>query len=122
MSVELLTEFINDISPFYFYLSILLSAVSVLRIANVHLQRFVSNQNFYGQGQAPKIQNPPIPEPIGEISGVRSWITLKVKRIEAPEDDTDSDPIRKNISHLFTQRGGLRWKINLYSLSLKNMA
>ncbi|MDY0395862.1 hypothetical protein ACFSMW_00870 [Virgibacillus halophilus] len=122
MSVELLTEFINDVSPFYFYLSILLSAVSVLHIANVHLHRFVNDQGFYAQGQAPKIQLPPIPEPIGEITGIRNWITLKVKRTEAPEDDTDSDPIRKNTAYLFILRGGLRWKINLYSLSLKNMA
>ncbi|MDY0406411.1 hypothetical protein P5G51_014335 [Virgibacillus sp. 179-BFC.A HS] len=122
MSVELLTEFINDISPFYFYLSILLSAVSVMHIANVHLQRFMHKANFYTEGQAPKEQAPPVPEQINDTRGVRNWITLKVKRMEAPKEDADLPSKSATNSLMFIFQGGLRWRKNLYSLSLKNMA
>ena len=50
-----------------------------------------------------------------------NFITRVMKRKEAPEDDADYN--HSSILRLsFKNRGGEQWKINLYSLSIKDSA
>ncbi|MEN1968674.1 hypothetical protein WMZ97_11450 [Lentibacillus sp. N15] len=116
--LELLNQLIDDVSPFYVYLGIILTIICAyqgisLTMGNINHQ----NEVFTRQWHAERFRLLPAQEERGINKQIHNWITIKTKRMEIPDDDTDSHSFS---THTFntTNRGGQQWKENLYSQSL----
>ncbi|WP_284139602.1 MULTISPECIES: hypothetical protein [unclassified Virgibacillus] len=120
MFMELLTELINETSPFYFYLSIMLSAISSMHFIHLDMHRFVTEHNKFYTKKASLVDCQPARErkPLGEISEVQHWIFQKAMRMDGPDDDTDGNSFCF-FNQLKKKQGGsqLQWQKNLYSHS-----
>lgn len=116
--IELLNELVSDISPIYFYISILLTIVCTYQLFLITGKGNIGNNNvFIRKYHAIKVRLLPMQELFGEIIGIHDWITKKTKRKAAPDDDTDH-PSFSFLSTFLQIRGGQSCKI-IYSLSLK---
>lgn len=122
MFFDVLSEMINNASPFYFYVGLLWSMVGALQLINMDMQNFRRNHYFHVKNVYTfQVDSALIQEPSIRNQAVITWLTHKTKRIEAPDDDSDdaSFSISKQIKEI---RGGLYWKNKVYSLPLKNIA
>ncbi|SES91528.1 hypothetical protein SAMN05216389_103165 [Oceanobacillus limi] len=122
MLLELLHEMLNEFSPFYLYLSAIISVFYLNRIYIGVKHNVLENHFYIRKWHDVQIQLLPEMKIIPRVLEMRNWITTKTKRIEAPDDDTDAPSFSFN--HMNKLRGGQQWKQqkNLYSLSLKNIA
>lgn len=122
MITELLNELVNEMSPFYLYISILLTIFSSYHFLSIGVQSVTRDHDILTRKYHDiRIRLLPMQELYGEIAEVLDWITRKTERIASPDDDTDNQPF--SFLKLFLQlRGGQQWKIILYSLFLKNTA
>lgn len=122
MLLEVISDMLTSSSPLYMYVGVLWSMVGAIQLINMNMDRFRNHHSFYVR-QAYKFQEKSalIQEPIVIHKDIKSWLMLKMKLIDAPDDDSDADAFS-----LFTQtkeiRGGRHWKNHLYSHSLKNIA
>ncbi|WP_099157532.1 hypothetical protein [Virgibacillus ndiopensis] len=120
--IEVLYDLLGEISPFYFYISIVLSMICAYRFLNMDMHNTMMDNNVYTrEAHASKIQFLPKREPIGEIPEIHNWITNTTKRIDAPDDDSDNDSF-SFITKYIIIRGGQQCKIVLYSLFSRNIA
>lgn len=119
MLLELLNELLNDLSPFYLYLSLI--------IANLHLEflqlglQYRSFENHLYIRKCHDVQFRLLPKLkiIPRIIELRNWICMITKRIESV-DDSEAPSLFVNLR--IQRQGGKKWSQNLYSLSLKNIA
>ncbi|RKQ33952.1 hypothetical protein [Oceanobacillus halophilus] len=120
MLLELFNEMFYEFSPFYFYLSIALSLITIdIFYVNLEHKAF-ENQLYIRKSHDVKIQQLPRQIIIPRVIEIRNWITTKTKRIEAPDDDSDAHSF--SLFPSIKYRGGKQWKQHLYSLLLKNIA
>ncbi|WP_188456341.1 hypothetical protein [Virgibacillus oceani] len=120
--IELLYDLLGEISPLYFYISIVLSMICAYRFFNMDMHNTLMDNNIYTrESHASKIQLLPKREPIGEIPEIHKWITNTTKRIDAPDDDSDNDSF-SFINKEKINRGGQQCKIVLYSHFSRNIA
>jgi hypothetical protein len=119
MMIEFLNGLANDISPFYFYVSILLTIVCSYQLLSIDLKCNAGNNNvFIRKYHAIKVRLLPMQELYGKITGIHDWITKKTKRKASPDDDTDHPSFSITTRFLYI-RGGQTCKI-IYSLSSGN--
>lgn len=122
MVLDLLNEFINDTSPFYFYFNLLWATVGALQLIHFNVHQFMKYRELHTKHSAKvQVEKFATDEPIVENLEIRKWLTNKFKRIEAPDDDTDSDSF-SFFTKAIENRGGREWKNVLYSPFLKNIA
>ncbi|TFJ91898.1 hypothetical protein [Lentibacillus salicampi] len=123
MVIELLYELFTETSPFYLYLSMVLSAMAAIKLIQFdHLHEFTGHGHVYKRKtHAIQIHSAPIQEPIGEATEIMDWIVKMAKRIDAPDDDKD-DHAFSFFKPMMKKRGGQLWNDNLCSLSRKNIA
>lgn len=120
--IELINELVNDMSPFYSYISILLTIVCSYQFISIGVQGITRNNDILTREYHDiRVRLLPMQELYGEIAEVLDWLTRKTKRIAAPDDDTDNHSF-SFIKLSLLIRGGQQWKIILYSLFLKNTA
>lgn len=120
MLLDLISDLMYDISPFYLYISIIISVITTLKIFKINMH-YVSQQNIgLHRDIITNIQSLPSIEIIGEILRSQTLLTKTVKRLEAPEDDTDDYHFSFYLIYRI-KRGGRRWNKNLYSLFLRNI-
>ncbi|MBU5467572.1 hypothetical protein KQI49_12155 [Virgibacillus sp. MSJ-26] len=122
MFFDLLSELINNTSPFYLYVGLLWSMVGALQLINMDMHKFRKNHYLYVKNvNTFQVDTTLIQEPMVGNDAVITWLTHKTKRIETPDDDSDVDSssISKQIIKI---RGGLFWKNKLYSRPLENIA
>ncbi|WP_085992929.1 hypothetical protein [Oceanobacillus senegalensis] len=118
MLLEFIYEMMNDLSPLYIYLSL---AVSILYLDSIHMNvQPYENQVYIRRWHEIQIQLLPKQDIIPRITEIRSWITTKTKRIDAPDDDTEAHSFSSLINQ--NNRGGKQWNQHLYSPLLKNIA
>lgn len=119
MTIELIGELNSDLHPMYFYLTCYIALIcyyGLLDVTQYQLTRHkkVVNNHYYvihlDRQQRTFI--------IGQCQDIHSWITMKMKRKESPDDDEDNHA-SSYVKHNQLIRGGQKW--NLYSLSLKNI-
>ncbi|WP_156288684.1 hypothetical protein [Oceanobacillus salinisoli] len=120
MLLEIINELLNELSPFYCYLSVFISIVYLERIRFEWQQHGLENQLYIRKCHEVEFRLLPKQKCIPRIIEIRNWITTKTKRIEAPDDDSEAPSF--SFIHSIQLRGGKQWKQNLYSLSLKNIA
>ncbi|MGY0694401.1 hypothetical protein ACW2QC_16735 [Virgibacillus sp. FSP13] len=120
--IELLGQLTGDVSPLYLYLGIALSMICAYRGISINLHQInQNNEMFTRQWHAIEFRLLPMQEELGVNTEIQNWITTKTKRIEAPDDDTDSHSFSLSTANKI-KRGGQQWKENLYSQSLQNIA
>lgn len=120
MLFDLLYEVVGEISPMYFYLSIILSIICSYRMMNMGMHHsIISNHDYTKECHAIHMKLLPMHEPISQITEIHNWITHVTKRIDAPDDDTDVHTFSFQKHQIL--RGGKLWRKNLYSLSEKNI-
>jgi hypothetical protein len=121
MLLEFLYESLSDLSPLYLYLSVLLSMIFALRFMPFFMESFAENSKLYRQKlHARKAKLVQMQAPKTVLIEKRNWLSRKTKRIEAPDDDTDSESFL--LQAINKKQGGTTWKSNLYSHSLRNIA
>lgn len=121
MFLELLYELISDISPLYFYLSIILSIICAYKIMNFGLNRFLNKHDVSIHDQQlfiTRFNQNMIPS--GQLFEQQNWLAKKTMRIEAPDDDSDNESF-SFLNKFSMKRGGTKCRNILYSLSLKNI-
>ncbi|WP_068675530.1 hypothetical protein [Oceanobacillus sp. Castelsardo] len=119
MLLELLNELLNDLSPFYLYLSLV--------IANLHLgflqfdlqYRSFENQIYIRKCHDVQFRLLPKLKIIPRIIELRNWICTITKRIDSIDD---SEAPSFFVTLITKRQGGKKWSQNLYSLTLKNIA
>lgn len=122
MFFDLISELINNTSPFYLYVGLLWSMVGALQLINMDMHEFRKHHYLYVKNvNTIQVDTALIQEPVVRNDAVITWLTHKTKRIETPDDDSDDDSssISKPIIKI---RGGLFWKNKLYSRPLENIA
>lgn len=121
MLLEFLSECITDTSLFYFYLSLFLSAIGALSLVHIHFHHYVNAHTVYTKkSNMFTLHAMPTVESVGDVTAIRNWLVRKIKRMEGPDDDADSDSFFL-FNPLDEKQGGQSWKQNLYSHPLKNM-
>ncbi|CDQ41249.1 MULTISPECIES: hypothetical protein [Virgibacillus] len=120
MTIELLNELFNDVSPLSLYLSLLLTIVTTYQFLAIDARSIMENNNvltreYHNQ----RVRLLPMQELLGECAEILQWLVKKTKRIASPDDDTDQQSF--SFFKDLLQRGGKQCKVNLYSLFLKNM-
>ncbi|WP_077324679.1 hypothetical protein [Virgibacillus siamensis] len=120
MVFELIYDVVGELSPMYFYLSIIFSLICSYQIMNMNVHHSIlSNYDYTKECHAVYIKLLPKNEPISQITEIHNWITHTTKRIDAPDDDTDDHSFSLQQNQIL--RGGQQWRKNLYSLLLKNI-
>ncbi|MBP2076826.1 hypothetical protein [Oceanobacillus polygoni] len=117
MFIELLSELLNEFSPIYFYIGLLLSIIPI-RIYN-HPNTYQTDM-YIRRSHALQFQLLSVPELTATVLDIRSWITNKTKRIEIP-DDNEEDSFSLGF-YRYKNRGGQKWNQLLYSSNLRNIA
>ncbi|MEN2465195.1 hypothetical protein [Ornithinibacillus sp. FSL M8-0202] len=119
MMLDFLFEFFGDFSPFYLYVSVLLSAIYVIRWFP-EFEFFFNKQvdirnhyRLYGNFE-------PVLHQVNEFVERRNWLAIITKRIEVPDDDEEG--ALSSFYKFVKKRGGAQWKNNLYSLTLRKSA
>ncbi|MFD1849852.1 hypothetical protein [Oceanobacillus bengalensis] len=120
MLLELMNELLSEFSPIYFYFGLLLTIVYFDPFQFTVKRKIVENQLYMRHSHELKYQTLPRQSLIPRIIELRNWLTTKVKRVEAPDDDADAHSF--SYPNLNQIRGGQKWKKHLYSLLLKNIA
>ncbi|MDY0407590.1 hypothetical protein ACFFIS_09015 [Virgibacillus soli] len=121
MLFEIVSDFLLATSPFYFYISLFLSALAVLKFIHFDLHHYLHHNIYSKRAHTIDIHVLHFENQVEQVSEIRDWIAQKIKRIESPDDDTDGHPLPLNtlLTHF---RGGILWKKDLYSHFLRNMA
>ncbi|GAA0442919.1 MAG: hypothetical protein ACQEWU_09970 [Bacillota bacterium] len=121
MMIELLNEVVNDVSPFYLYISILLTIVSTYQFLTIDARNIIENNNILTREYHNlRVRLLPMQELFGECREVIEWLIKKTNRIASPDDDTDNESFSFQANEL-SKRGGQQWIVNLYSHSLRNI-
>ncbi|GAB4071887.1 hypothetical protein GCM10028778_00170 [Barrientosiimonas marina] len=121
MITELLYELFVDTSPVYLYVSVFLSVIGTINLAQLDLhQNHELAHVATRKSHAIRIQAAPVQESIGESTAIMDWIVQKAKRIDAPDDDTD-DHTFSFFKTITKKRGGAQCNAHLYSQLLKNI-
>ncbi|MGX9933620.1 hypothetical protein [Virgibacillus sp. Bac332] len=119
--IELLNEVVNDVSPFYLYISILLTIVSTYQFLTIDARNIIENNNILTREYHNlRVRLLPMQELFGECREVIEWLIKKTNRIASPDDDTDNESFSFQANEL-SKRGGQQWIVNLYSHSLRNI-
>ncbi|KPH77462.1 MULTISPECIES: hypothetical protein [Bacillaceae] len=119
MLLELLNELLNDLSPFYLYLSLVISNFH-LGFLQFGLQyRSFENQIYIRKCHNVQFRLLPKLKITPRIIELRTWICTITKKTESV-DDPEAPSLSINI--MIKRQGGKKWSQNLYSLSLKNIA
>lgn len=114
-------ELTNDLVPILLAFSLYLTvagahlANSMIREYCVH-HRLKSERNIQAALSLSLLEHDTTKDVLQQLS----FLTRIIKRKESPEDDGDYHFSSNSLCNV-NNRGGLQWKINLYSLSLKNM-
>lgn len=118
--IELINELINDASPVYFYLSILLTVASACSFSTIQFGDMLDTHHFQiRESHNERYRLLPIQELFGMCDEIFQWVVKKANRITAPDDDTDHSSFSLRAMDLI-QRGGNICAIILYSLFLRN--
>lgn len=121
MAIELLYDLLAEVSPMYFYLSIILSMVFTFRMVDINVSStMMANQKYTKEYHALAFKRLPIDDAREDSHDVQDWITHTTKRIDVPDDDGDNHSFSFYPSK--QKRGGSQWDKNLYSLSLESIA
>ncbi|MDY7046438.1 hypothetical protein RVS70_19815 [Virgibacillus sp. M23] len=121
MMIELLNEVVNDVSPFYLYISILLTILSTYQFLTIDARNIIENNNILTREYHNlRVRLLPMQELFGECREVIEWLIKKTNRIASPDDDTDNESFSFQANEL-SKRGGQQWIVNLYSHSLRNI-
>lgn len=122
MFFDVLSEMINSTSPLYFYVGFLWSMVGAFQLINMDMHQFRKHHHLHVKNiYTFQVDMALIQEPTVKNRAVKTWLTHKMKRIEAPDDDSD-DPSFSIFQQIKEIRGGLLWKNKLYSHPLENIA
>ncbi|RLL43703.1 hypothetical protein D8M04_12325 [Oceanobacillus piezotolerans] len=117
MFLELINELFSDFSPVYIYLGFLASIVC-LELFQVHFdEKLTKNELRIRRIHDMQFSLIPAYEVPPRLRDFRSWFSTIVKRIAAPDDDTDAPSFSRILLNKF--RGGKIWNEHHYSLSLK---
>jgi hypothetical protein len=122
MVMDFLIELFSDLSPMYFYLSVLLSVLCTLQfipVVSEHLYRNTSI-DIHGINKG-KVQLATNENITNEIITRRNWIAIVTKRMELPDEEEEAGTSSLNMQRS-TIQGGLLCQKNLYSLSLRGQA
>ncbi|WP_053219314.1 hypothetical protein [Virgibacillus senegalensis] len=117
--IELLNELLNEASPFYFYVSMILAiycafGFSVIAYSSLSKSSEMVTRDYH----AIQFRLLPVAARLTETCLVTTWIASKVKRKDGPEDDADHHTFSLyNQKHIL--RGGKQWRNILYSQPLK---
>jgi hypothetical protein len=118
--IELLNQLLNDMTPFYLYVSILLTMVSVYSFTAINTRDIMSKNYLHiRQYHDERFRLLPMQELFGMCQEVFQWFVKKANRLAAPEDDTD----HLSFSFIYRDlllRGGQQCKVILYSLFLRS--
>jgi len=120
MFLELLSELLNEFSPMYFYLGILLSIIQFEHIQFDYQKHIYQNDVFIRKSHALQFQLLILPEAPSVTVQKRNWLAHKTKRIEAPDDDKEDSSF--SIFNKKINRGGQKWRQLLYSQNLRYTA
>ncbi|MFS0674646.1 hypothetical protein [Ornithinibacillus sp. 179-J 7C1 HS] len=118
MFLDFLFELFGDFSPVYLYISVILSALYVIRWLpefDFSLNKSLHVKDTYHL----KARFLPLEKNINEIIEKRNWLAITTKRIELPDDDEEEAHF--SFYKSMKKRGGALCK-NLYSLILRNLA
>src|SRR5699024_12841337 len=92
MVLDLLNEFINGTSPFYFYFNLLWSTVGALQLIHFNVHQFMKYRELHTIHSAKvQVEKFSTYEPIVENLEISIWLTNKFKQIEAPDNHKDID-------------------------------
>ncbi|WP_157967365.1 MULTISPECIES: hypothetical protein [Paraliobacillus] len=122
MILDIISQLNNDIHPMYLYLTLymtILCSYGMVYVANYHLTK---QNGFMSQHQ--RISYLDLRELfhlLSQIRAIHNWITKKMKRKDAPDDDEDNHTSSTNDLFLLL-RGGKSCLSNLCSHSLRNIA
>ncbi|WP_249870665.1 hypothetical protein [Oceanobacillus saliphilus] len=120
MFIELLSEFLNEFSPIYIYLSLLISVLH-FEFGQLNEQNRLFKNDWYAQkSNTLQFQMTSFPEMNVAAITIRNWIANKTKRIETPDDDKEDSSF--SIFYSTKNRGGQKWKQHLYSPNLRIIA
>ncbi|NBJ67908.1 MULTISPECIES: hypothetical protein [Clostridia] len=118
--MELINELINDVSPVYFYLSILLTMASAYSFSAIQFGQMMDTHHLQiRKNHNERYRLLPIQELFGMCDEIFQWVIKKANRIAAPDDDTGHSSFSLRAMDLI-QRGGKICTIILYSLFLRN--
>ncbi|WP_047981087.1 hypothetical protein [Ornithinibacillus contaminans] len=120
MLLEFISELFSDFSPIYIYLSVLFSMILALQIVPFVTDSLMKHRKLSkAELHARACNTIHLQEPKPMQAEERNWLVRKTKRIEAPDDESDSE------SFLFQttlkKQGGAQWNIDLYSHSFGNI-
>lgn len=121
MLVELLNEILNEASPFYFYVSWILTVFCLFNFVYLSFHaRKDSSELMIRDYHANQYRL--LPSSTWNKTGrsILNWITAKTKRKDSPEDDDDNLSFSLYTS-IAKKRGGKLCTSILYSPSLKNI-
>ena len=122
MIFEILSDMINNTSPLYMYVGVLWSAVAALQLINMNLHTFSRDHHIYIRHSYNfEVDSALVKKPIVKNMDIKTWLIQKLKRIDAPDDDSDV-PYFSDLNQITQIRGGQFWIRNLCSRSLKNIA
>ncbi|MFS1516616.1 hypothetical protein V1503_08995 [Bacillus sp. SCS-151] len=113
-------ELINNIFPYIFSLSLLITTALVVSAVLYISKKYVNKHQFSNKEYLQSIQLSPLldQQKSGEVKLIQHWINSKVKRKEAPDDDSDCFPVSLR-TKLQMRRGGKLWYVSLYSQFLR---
>ncbi|WP_289890778.1 hypothetical protein [Virgibacillus pantothenticus] len=118
--MDLINELINDASPVYFYLSILLTMASEYSFTAIQFGHMMDTHHLQiREYHNERYRLLPIQELFGMCDEIFQWVVKKASQITSPDDDTDHSPFSLQFMDLL-QRGGKICTIILYSLFLRN--
>ncbi|WP_337019606.1 hypothetical protein [Oceanobacillus massiliensis] len=120
MLIELLSDLLNECSPIYLYLSLLVTIIQFELIQLDDHNKMFKNDVQTRKSHALRFQLLPLQKINAAMIDIRNWIANRTKRIEIPDDDKEDPSF--SISHSNINRGGVTWKQLLYSPNLKNIA
>ncbi|GAB2560101.1 hypothetical protein [Gracilibacillus alcaliphilus] len=121
MMFELLYDLLMGISPMYFYLTMVLSVAFAFRLLHIHVRNTMTrNQEYTKECHAFEWKRLPIYETHETAHDIHGWLTHTIKRLEAPDDDSDYHSF--SLLQSKQKRGGQQWNKNLYSLFSENIA
>ncbi|MDQ0256943.1 hypothetical protein J2S74_004388 [Evansella vedderi] len=114
-------ELSNDLVPIILSMSLYLTVLGLQLVNGMAQDYAMSRRSIANESlRTIEVNSSNEEEATEEMGQKQNFITRIVKRKEAPEDD--SDYLFSSIKMDFDRkRGGQRWKINLYSTSLKGM-
>ena len=104
---------LHDLIPYVFSISIL---YSFAYLYSAHVQTSIYKQ--WEQTKSEELMNVDTPMPPCRTEPIRHWLVRRVKRREAPDDDS-SACISSFVCLSLYERGGIRWTRTMYSLGLK---